>query len=144
MSLRRPRPVHVALAILAVAIGIQFVPVDRSNPPVAQEVDAPEDVHALLRRACYDCHSNETRWPWYSRVAPASWLVAWDVHEGRDDLNFSDWPVFDFGLQEDLLGGVAKQLKEDRMPLDRYLWLHPEARLTAAERARLLAWARGE
>lgn len=135
---------HAGLAVVLVAVGIQFVPVDRSNPPVRQEVDAPKDVQAILRRACYDCHSNRTRWPWYARVAPASWLVAWDVHEARKDLNFSEWPVFDFGQQEDLLGAVAKQMKKGKMPLQRYLWFHPDARLTPGERARLLAWARGE
>jgi heme-binding protein len=67
------------LGILLALIVMQFVPVERTNPPVEQEVPAPANVRAMLRRACYDCHSNETRWPWYSHVAPVSWLVAHDV-----------------------------------------------------------------
>jgi len=144
VSPKRPGPAHLLLAFVLAAIGIQFVPVARTNPPVQHDVGAPKDVEALLRRSCYDCHSNETRWPWYAHVAPASWLVAYDVHEARKGLNFSEWPVFDFGEQEDLLGDVAKQVSRGRMPQRRYLLLHPEARLTSEERARLLAWARGE
>jgi hypothetical protein len=132
------------VAALVLAVAIQFVPVERSNPPVETEVDAPKDVAALLRRSCYDCHSNETRWPWYSRVAPASWVVAWDVGRAREDMNFSEWPVFDFELQEDMLADVVKQLERGRMPLTSYVVMHPQANLRPAERARLIAWARGE
>ncbi len=88
----------VAVTIVAGA-AIQLVPVKRSNPPVEFEVEAPADVHAILERACYDCHSNRTRWPWYSSVAPVSWLVARDVRRGRKELNFTDWPAFDFEEQ---------------------------------------------
>ena len=73
---------------------IQLVPVDRSNPPVESEISTPPEVHIILRKACYDCHSNETTWPWYSKVAPVSWLVASDVHEGREELNFSTWASY--------------------------------------------------
>jgi hypothetical protein len=81
----------VLLAIVLLLVVIQFVPVDRSNPPVTSEVPASPEARAVLRRACYDCHSNETVWPWYSKVAPVSWLVARDVHKGREELNFSTW-----------------------------------------------------
>src|SRR5688572_19601769 len=79
------------LGILLLLVAIQFVPVDRVNPPVEAEVPALANVRAILRRACYDCHSNETVWPWYSQVAPVSWLVVRDVREGREELNFSTW-----------------------------------------------------
>lgn len=79
------------LSVLAVLIVIQFIPVDTSNPPVTADIPSSPEGKAVLRRACYDCHSNETRWPWYSRVAPASWLTARDVREGRAELNFSAW-----------------------------------------------------
>jgi len=141
---RRVTPRRVILVILVAAVAIQFIPVTRTNPPADIEVDPPADVHALLRRACYDCHSHETRWPWYSRVAPVSWLVAHDVHEGRKDLDFSDWPAFDFDLQGDLLADVAKQVKNGKMPPSLYTFMHVDARLTDEERARILAWARGE
>ena len=79
------------LGLVVALVAIQLVPVDRTSPPVTADIAAPANVRAVLKRACYDCHSNETTWPWYSRVAPVSWLVARDVREGRKELNFSDW-----------------------------------------------------
>ena len=81
----------LVLITVIVAVAIQFIPVDRSNPPVEEEIVVAPQLQAILKRACYDCHSHETIWPWYSQVAPASWLLAWDVHEGREELNFSTW-----------------------------------------------------
>lgn len=133
-----------ALLALAVAgIAIQFVPVDHSNPPVRHDVAAPAHVAAILRTACYDCHSSETRWPWYSRVAPVSWFVARHVREGRRRLDFSDWPVLDFDAQDDLLDRIAKKVGDGDMPLLSYRLIHPEARLTDAQRQAVVAWAEG-
>jgi hypothetical protein len=130
------------IAGVAVAFAaLQLVPVERTNPPVGVEVDAPPAVMEILRRACYDCHSNETRWPWYSRVAPSSWFVASHVRKGRGDLNFSDWPMYDFEQQEMNLDDIEKQIEKGKMPLRSYLWLHPEARLSEGDRQVLLEWA---
>lgn len=129
------------LGVLALtAVGIQFVPVDRSNPPVEQEVPASAEVRAILRRACYDCHSNETVWPWYSRVAPVSWLVAYDVSEGRRELNFSMWNRLKPEKQTKMLGEAWEEVEKGEMPLWFYLPTHPEARLSNADRAALRAW----
>jgi hypothetical protein len=77
---------------VGVALGLaQLVPLDRSNPPVSAEVPATPEVRAILKRSCYDCHSNETRWPWYAYAAPMSWLLVYDVHEAREHMNFSTW-----------------------------------------------------
>lgn len=130
-------------ALLALTLGIQLVPVDRSNPPVQRTIDAPEDVERVLRRSCYDCHSNETDWPWYSRVAPASWLVADDVQEAREDMNFSEWPD-DPDDATDLIEEIGEQVESGAMPLDSYLWLHPEARLSDEERQLLIDWSLSE
>ena len=75
------------------------------------------NVKRILERSCYDCHSNRTRWPWYSHVAPVSWLVARDVHEGREEINFSEWPMFDFDEQDHLLEQVEKQVKSLKVKL---------------------------
>src|SRR5450759_484008 len=89
---------------VVVALGaIQLIPVDRTNPPVQKEMPAPPDVQAILRRSCYDCHSNETVWLWYSKVAPISWLVSRDVRQGRRELNFSDWTASEKQLKSCLL-----------------------------------------
>jgi hypothetical protein len=132
---------RTSLVVLAViAIGIQLVPVSRTNPPVETEVPAPEEVRAILKRACYDCHSHETRWPWYAHVAPVSWLVAYDVHEAREHLNFSTWNRYDAEEQRDLLGEAWEEVKERHMPLWYYVPLHREARLERADRRALREW----
>lgn len=130
----------VALALVAAA---QLVPVDRSNPPVRSEVQAPDEVMAVVRRACYDCHSNETRWPWYSRVAPVSWVLAHHVHEGRGELNFSEWPLYDFEQQDHAFHDIDKQITKGKMPLWSYTIIHRNARLAPEDRDVLLRWARG-
>src|SRR4051794_26410783 len=94
---RRPRLVKalkIGLLVAVVAgVAIQFVPVKGIgvNPPERYKLDAPPEVEAILRRACFDCHSNETKWPLYARMAPSSWLMARDVNKGRSRMNFSEW-----------------------------------------------------
>ncbi len=122
---------------------VQFVPVDRTNPPVETRVDAPADVVAVLERACYDCHSNETVWPAYSRVAPVSWLVAYDVHEGREAVNYSTWGRYSAEDRAKFRKETWEEVEEGEMPLKLYPLLHPDARLTDADRELLRAWAAG-
>ena len=140
----RITPLRGAAAALAVAALIQLVPVKRDNPPVRIEVPAPPAVKTVLERSCYDCHSNRTVWPWYSHVAPVSWLVASDVHKGRKEVNFTDWPFFDQDDQDHILKHIAKQLDRRAMPLPKYLLMHPKARLTEDERQMLIHWAKME
>lgn len=119
----------VGLAIVAGAIVIQLVPVERTNPPVTREIrwNAPETAE-IARRACYDCHSNETVWPWYAYVAPVSWRVAEHVEHGREHMNFSEWDTPNEDADE-----IVEVLEEGEMPLPDYLRLHAEARLTDEE-----------
>lgn len=131
-----------AATVIAVAALIQLVPVKRDNPPVKAEVPAPANVKTILQRACYDCHSNRTVWPWYAYVAPVSWLVADDVHKGRKEVNFTDWPTFDQEDEDHILTHIVKQLDRRAMPLPKYLLMHPKARLTDAERRTVMDWAR--
>jgi hypothetical protein len=105
-------------------------------------VPAPTEVLAVLERACYDCHSHETKWPWYSRVAPVSWLVAHDVREGREELNFSTWNRLDSKKQVKAMHESWEEVEEGKMPPWFYLPPHPEARLTAEDREVLRAWSR--
>lgn len=136
----KSRRILVALGVLLLAI--QAVPVARTNPPVESDVDAPPDVKALLRRACYDCHSHETIWSPQSWVAPSSWLVVHDVKEGREELNFSRWGALDATARLKLSKKLPEELDEGEMPPWSYRLAHPEARLTPAEKALLSAWAR--
>jgi mono/diheme cytochrome c family protein len=125
----------VLACVLLAFIAIQLVPYGhgRVNPPVIEEPawDSPE-TRALAVRACFDCHSNETSWPLYSRVAPASWMVVHHVEEGRAELNFSEWQRPQKEARE-----AAEVTSEREMPLGSYLLLHAHARLSAAERERL-------
>jgi len=115
---------------------IQFVPYGRAhvNPPVVVEPAWDSSrTRELAVRACFDCHSNETVWPWYSNIAPLSWLIQRDVDEGRDDLNFSEWQ------RSQKADEAAETVREGSMPPGRYLPLHPEARLDDEELAALVA-----
>lgn len=111
---------------------IQLVPYgrDHQNPPVFQEPqwNSPQ-TRRVAQQSCYDCHSNETVWPWYSNIAPVSWLIQHDVEEGRRKLNFSEWGR---GRQEG--DEVGEVVQNGKMPPVYYTILHPEASLTAAER----------
>jgi hypothetical protein len=138
---RRARiAVLVALGALLLA---QLVPVDRSRPPVESEseVPAPPEVRALLKRSCYDCHSHETVWPWYGYVAPASWLLAYDVREARDELNLSTWNRYSAKKQAKKREEMWEEVDHGHMPLWYYLPLHPQARLSEEDRALLRSWA---
>ena len=139
----RRRILKTAPIVLAAAlVAIQLVPVDRTNPPVGVAVTVPPDVGALLGRACFDCHSHRTEWPWYGYVAPLSWVMAHHVEEGRGDLNFDAWPVFDLELRELHLRDIEQQLLKGEMPPGYYKLTHAGARLSEDEVATLLAWSR--
>lgn len=143
MNVRRFAKWTIAALFISLLV-IQLVPMDRTNPPVETEVPASVEVRSILRRACYDCHSNETTWPWYSRIAPVSWLVARDVHEGRDELNLSTWNRYTTTAQLKKLRKSWNEVADGEMPPWMYLPLHPSARLSADDRAALQAWAQSE
>jgi len=136
------RPRWFAVGAIVVLVTLQFKTVDRSNPPIQSDIGTSPEIKGLLRRACYDCHSNETKWPWYSYVAPASWFVAGHVDDARGHLNYSEWPAFDLEEQEHLFEEMWEMLSEGEMPLKSYTLIHRDARLTDEERAALLEWVR--
>jgi cytochrome c551/c552 len=135
------RAAWLGLAVLAIA---QAFRIDKTNPRVQQDVAAPPEVAAVLRRACYDCHSNETVWPWYSNVAPFSWLLARDVREGRRELNFSAWNAYDTKKQAKKLKETADEVAEGEMPPWFYIAMHPDAALSQADAEGLRAWTAEE
>jgi Haem-binding domain len=130
-----------AIAFCVAFIAIQLVPVSRTNPPVEGDFRGSAEVVSVLRRACYDCHSNETVWPWYSRVAPVSWVIAHDVTEGRAELNFSTWDQLSTEKQAKAMKESWKEVAEGEMPTWYYVVLHPEARLSANDQSVLQAWS---
>jgi hypothetical protein len=131
---------RAGLACVVVLLLIQFVPVDRSNPPEQEIVPAPPNVQAIFERSCYDCHSNRTVWPWYSRLAPISWLVANDVHEGRRHLNFTAWNTMSARDRSHAFHDTWDQVSHGDMPLWYYLPLHPQAKLSDDDKAAIHDW----
>jgi hypothetical protein len=129
-----------AIAGIVLIVAIQLVPVDRSNPPVGGEVQAPEEVMTVLRESCYDCHSHETRWPWYAYVAPVSWLVTEDVEHGREHVNFSTWSAYDAEEQAEHMEEIWEEVEEGKMPLKKYVVLQRSARLDDADMDVLRTW----
>lgn len=134
--------VRTGILVVGLALALaQFVPVDRTNPPFDVEVPAPPAVRAILRRACYDCHSNETAWPWYARVAPVSWVLERDVREGRREVDFSTWNRNDEKRRVRKWKEIQEQVERREMPPWFYAAVHSEARLSAEDRKALNEWA---
>jgi hypothetical protein len=124
-------------------IGVQFIEVERKNPPVAADLIAPPEVKAILKTACYDCHSNETEWPWYSSVAPVSWMITDHVREGREHLNFSNWETLYSGKKAGLKKEIWEEINNGNMPLASYTYLHPSANLDQMQKLTIKQWALG-
>ena len=129
-------------ALVLAFIAIQFVPAHRTNRLGSGDPEAPRDVQWILRRACYDCHSTETRWPIWAYVAPVSWQVVSDVERARKMVNFSDWASYDTATQRALRHTIAFSTSAHRMPTWYYVTLHPDAKLSQQDYATLTAWAK--
>ena len=137
---------RVGLAATVGLLASQLVPVNRSNPTVdpSKALDAVQSVPAAVQivfdRSCKNCHSDETKWPWYSYVAPLSWVVAHDVHEGRRAMNFSQWGNYTANKKEDRLEEICEQVTNGDMPDRKYVFVRRNARVTAEERAAICQW----
>jgi len=135
----------IGLAVLLVVI--QFFRPERSNPAVdpagdiTAQMSVPPAVRSILERSCYDCHSSKTRWPWYTNVAPVSWLVAHDVNEGREHLNLSEWGSYKHGRRVSRLDVMINLVDKGEMPPKSYLLMHGDAALGEADKDILCAWA---
>lgn len=137
----------VVVALLVFLIAIQIFQPRRTNPTVARSrslaayVNVPEDVQSTLMRSCGDCHSNQTRWPWYSHVAPLSWVITDDVNEGRRHMNFEDWEAQqDPNHADERFEAICKEIQQNGMPPFSYRLAHEELRLKAKEIASICAW----
>ncbi len=127
--------------LIVIFIICQFIQIERTNPPVTGTIDAPKEVMAILKRSCFDCHSNETKWPWYSYVAPVSWLVGNDVHAGRKHMNFSEWDTYNERRRNHKIKECGEEVTEGEMPLWFYIPLHPEAALLPEDIQTIVAWS---
>ena len=131
----------VMMGLGAVVVLAQLARPSMENPPVTGDIQAPAEVHGVLKRSCYDCHSSATKWPWYAQVVPVSWVVAHDVNDGRKHLNFSEWENYEPGRKLKKLKEIAEEVEEGEMPMEIYVSLHGDAKLSEAEKKSIVEWA---
>ena len=136
----------VAIVIVAAFIVIQFFRPDFTNPTVnsAEVLKTPENVGAILKRSCNDCHTNETAYPWYSKIQPSASFLKDHIDEGRSELNFSVWETYGNSKKKRKLDEICDQVKSRLMPLPSYLWIHWGAKLSDEEVKTLCDWANAE
>jgi hypothetical protein len=136
---------RLVLILLVLFVVAQIIRPVKTNPPsdpaASLMTKAPREVAQIFDRSCRDCHSNDTRWPLYSQIAPMSWLVAYDVREGRDHFNYSEWTSIDPDDQDKLLGAVCNLTKRGRMPQWQYVVLHWHATLSPEDVTTLCTWS---
>ena len=136
----------IALGLLAVLVLIQLVPVDRSvpeyepNQTLVELTKAPESIQTILKNACNDCHSYDTNYPWYSKIAPVSWWIQDHIKEGRSHLNFSIWGSYKPKKAAHKMEECAEDVGEGKMPMNNYTWMHSEAKLSDAQLSELITW----
>lgn len=139
-----------AVVLVVAFIAIQFYRPDRTNPPVvqAETLEAttvvPENVEAILKRSCNDCHTNATVYPWYSNVAPLSWGLAGHIEDGRRHLNYSVWATYDAKRKKRKLDETCDEVTNGSMPHNQYLWLHRGAKLSEDDKKILCDWTEAE
>ncbi|MBI2280506.1 MAG: heme-binding domain-containing protein [Bacteroidetes bacterium] len=140
----------IALGFIALLVIIQFIRIDKTNPAIVKENDfisitnPPEHIQQMLKASCYDCHSNESTYPWYTNVAPISWWVKQHINEAREELNFSEWGTFNVKRQKHKLEEGAEMIEEGEMPMSSYTLIHDNAKLSDTQKAELIAWFKTE
>jgi len=135
-------------SIILILIVIQFFRIDKTNPKIDISKDfininqPSTEVAADIKSACYDCHSNETVYPWYTNIAPVSWWIKDHINEGRDELNFSEWGNFTFKRKNHKLKKIVEEVNDGDMPLETYTWIHSKSRLSKEQRQNLVDWVK--
>ena len=138
----------ILIGLLIVLVVMQFFRIDKTNPPVdasinlAQIVEVPTPVQELLTSACYDCHSNETKYPWYTNLAPVSWWIKDHIDHGREELNFSEWGSYSNKRRLHKIEEIAEMVDEKEMPLDSYTLIHFDANLSDEQRTLMINWSK--
>lgn len=145
------KALKIAAVVLFVGfVVVQFIRPDFTNPPVDEsqtleaDVPLPENVKTILRRSCADCHTNETVYPWYSKIQPAAWFLDDHIREGRAELNFSEWAKLADGRKKRKLEEVCEQIQSREMPLPSYLWIHTDAKMSDDDIRILCDWTKAE
>lgn len=136
----------IAVVLLVAFVGIQFVPTERNQSDVVPKTDfmlvnsVPDRIKSKLQTSCYDCHSNNTQYPWYNKVQPIAWFLEDHIKEGKAELNFNEWDSLSNRRKKSKLRSIIKQIENDEMPLDSYTLIHREASFSEAEKQELIQW----
>jgi len=136
------------LVLIVLLIVIQFIRPTRNQSAavspndISRHYTVSDTVSRILQRACNDCHSNNTRYPWYTNIQPVGWWMQYHVNDGKEELNFSEFGAYTLKRQDHKMKEVADQVEKGEMPLGSYLWIHKDARLTAQEKQLLISWAK--
>ncbi len=134
------------IIILILGMGIQFIPVPKNQSDEVPKFDfllaieAPITIQKMIKASCYDCHSNNTNYPWYGRVRPFAWFLQKHIDEGKEELNFSTFQEYSGRMQREKVRSMISQIRDDEMPLKEYLWMHPEAEMSDREKAQLIEY----
>ena len=137
---------NILLVLLILLIGIQVFSIDKTPPQtiasedLLQSPDMPEDVKMMLKNACADCHTNNTKYPWYTNIEPLSWWIKGHIDHGRENLNFSKWYSYNEDRKNHKADECVEVLEQRRMPFSSYIWMHSEAKLSDAEHERLISY----
>lgn len=136
----------ILFVILLILVAIQFITIDKTNPPVDDSKDfitltnPPNDLGTVIKSACYDCHSHHTKYPWYSNVAPASWLIKEHINNGRNHLNFSVWTDYKEDKKNHKIEECIDMIKSGEMPMEGYVFFHEEAEINHEQKMQLINW----
>ena len=136
----------IALVFLVVLVGIQFVPTNRNQSEVVPKSDfmlvnnVPKDVQDKLKVSCYDCHSNNTEYPWYNKIQPAAWFLEDHIREGKSELNFNEWGELSERRKNSKLRSIISQIEDDEMPLDSYTFIHWDAKFSELEKKEIIKY----
>ena len=133
-----------ALVLLVAFMGIQFIPTNRNQSDIVPKTDfmlvnnVPASIQNTLQESCYDCHSNNTAYPWYNKIQPAAWFLEDHIKEGKAELNFNEWSEYSDRRKNSKLRSIISQIEDEEMPLDSYTFIHRDAKLSEEEKAEIL------
>ena len=139
---------NLVIGVILLIVLMHVFQIDKENPPVDPSIylitvmEPPLEVANILKASCYDCHSHETEYPWYTNIAPFSWWIGHHIEEGREHLNFSEWANYEEKKALHKLEEMYEEVEEGEMPLESYLWIHSEAKLSKRQSAALINWVK--
>ena len=136
----------ILLILLVLFVGIQFVPTKRNQTgmiPITDFMkvyDVPTEVSTILKTSCYDCHSNNTQYPWYNKVQPVAWFLESHIQDGKSELNFNEWKNYSNRRKKSKLKSISSQIRKDKMPLSSYTFIHGDAKLSESKKELIIKW----